>query len=221
MNRFVQPTAVAFAFVTWSCSAPSTPSAQPTTPSSPDWDRNQLGDQNAEDPWQPNSNGTAPDQPDVAPTEPPVRPTVPSVTALDNILGEHNERRARHCVAPLVWSAELQQIAQNWANQLAARGCVLEHSTGHSENLAMMMGGTLTGGDVVSMWYDEISLYDWTRPAFSMQAGHFTQVVWASTTQLGCAKASCGNGEVWVCNYAPFGNVQGEFGRQVKPLCRR
>jgi hypothetical protein len=36
------------------------------------------------------------------------------------------------------------------------------------------------------MWYGEIAKYDFRRGGFSMDTGHFTQVVWRSTTTIGC-----------------------------------
>lgn len=52
--------------------------------------------------------------------------------------------------------------------------------------------------------------------------GHFTQVVWKSTTSVACAKASCPAGTItqmpsffFVCRYAPPGNYQGQFPQNV------
>jgi pathogenesis-related protein 1 len=43
--------------------------------------------------------------------------------------------------------------------------------------------------------------------------GHYTQLVWRNSTQLGCGVATCANGslteDIWICNYAPAGNVIG------------
>ena len=39
--------------------------------------------------------------------------------------------------------------------------------------------------------YNEISLYNYASPGFTSGAGHFTQVVWAATTQLGCGVSTC------------------------------
>ena len=35
--------------------------------------------------------------------------------------------------------------------------------------------------------------------------GHFSQVVWPSSTQIGCGMASCGNGWFGLCLYSPPG----------------
>ncbi|KAJ3860063.1 CAP domain-containing protein, partial [Lentinula novae-zelandiae] len=52
-------------------------------------------------------------------------------------------------------------------------------------------------------------------PTFSSSTGHFTQVVWKSTTSVACAIATCnflGNGTGYlVCRYDPPGNYLGQF----------
>ena len=40
--------------------------------------------------------------------------------------------------------------------------------------------------------------------------GHYTQLVWKNTTEVGCAKVTCGNQTIWVCNYNPPGNYVGQ-----------
>jgi hypothetical protein len=53
-------------------------------------------------------------------------------------------------------------------------------------------------------------------------SGHFTQVIWDDTRELGQAYASYTKGQwntcVAVANYYPAGNYLGRFGEQVKPL---
>lgn len=47
---------------------------------------------------------------------------------------------------------------------------------------------------------------------------HFTQVVWKSSKQIGCAwsEAKCPNGWYYFfCEYSPPGNVEGEFAQNV------
>ena len=41
-------------------------------------------------------------------------------------------------------------------------------------------------------------------------SGHYTQIVWRSTVEVGCAVARSGLHEVWVCRYSPPGNVVGQ-----------
>lgn len=50
-----------------------------------------------------------------------------------------------------------------------------------------------------------------------MATGHFTQVVWKNTKNLGVGVAFANNGNkaIVVANYFPPGNYQGQFGAHV------
>jgi uncharacterized protein YkwD len=134
----------------------------------------------------------------------------------------HNRFRAKHCARPLAWSAKLAQIAQQWANTLRNKGCAFEHSGGsYGENLAAGTAGTLDPEAVVTMWYDEVSDYKFPDGGFSAKTGHFTQVVWRGTTQVGCGRSLCKGMDIWVCEYDPPGNWQGQYRGNVLPRgCR-
>jgi hypothetical protein len=41
------------------------------------------------------------------------------------------------------------------------------------------------------------------------QVGHYTQIVWPTTTRVGCALASTARTDYLVCRYSPAGNVNG------------
>lgn len=127
----------------------------------------------------------------------------------------HNEYRAIHGVAPLSWSKGLAAEAQVYAET-----CPKGHSkTTHGENLAMS-SGHLTPAHVVRLWYEEVSLYNYKDPQFSPKTGHFTQVVWQGSQELGCGLTTSCPGRmshIWVCHYDPPGNVQGAFDGNVLP----
>jgi uncharacterized protein YkwD len=134
------------------------------------------------------------------------------------LLAAHNRVRAKHCAAPLAWSDELAAVAQKWADHLRDAGCAFEHSrTDYGENLAAGTEGTLDADGVVGMWYGEIDKYDFRRGGFSMETGHFTQVVWRATSRVGCGTSQCNGMTIWVCNYDPAGNVEGEYKENVRP----
>jgi hypothetical protein len=49
--------------------------------------------------------------------------------------------------------------------------------------------------------------------------GHFTQVIWKESTELGIAKAKGKNGSTYiVANYNPGGNMMGDYKDNVFPL---
>jgi len=134
----------------------------------------------------------------------------------------HNRVRAQHCAGALSWSPKLAQVAQQWANSLRDKKCSFAHSGGsYGENLAAGTTGTLSPESVVGMWYDEVAHYKFPDGGFSMETGHFTQVVWRGTTQVGCGTSRCNGMDIWVCEYDPAGNWEGQYRDNVLPRgCR-
>lgn len=127
------------------------------------------------------------------------------------IVAAHNSVRARHGLPPLRWSNELAEYAQNWANTLIARGEFSHHSNPrYGENLFEISGASATARDVVSAWAAEGKNYNYRNNTCSGRCGHYTQIVWRDTKLVGCGMARDGRREVWVCNYAPHGNIVGE-----------
>ena len=134
------------------------------------------------------------------------------------VLTMHNRLRAQHCTPPLKWSQRLAGVAQAWAER-----CVFEHSSNDlGENLAAGTAGAFTAESFVQDWYSEVTSYDFaTGQSTDGQAvGHFTQVIWAGTTELGCGIARCGGQDIFVCNYSPPGNYVGEEVANVPPRCQ-
>jgi len=93
---------------------------------------------------------------------------------------------------------------------------MLEGGERIGENIAMkwMWGSTAryTGQQIVDLWYDEEKVYDYSGTGDLMKAGHFTQVVWKGSQELGIGKAIDKDGKILVvCNYRPAGNMRGAF----------
>lgn len=132
---------------------------------------------------------------------------------LAGIVAAHNEVRASVGVPPLSWSAPLAEKAADWAERLRREGCAMRHAHArdHGQNLAWYSGYDPSAAQVVSNWAAERQYYDPAADSCAQgkQCGHYTQVVWRDTERVGCAIASCGRDEVWVCNYAPPGNIIG------------
>jgi pathogenesis-related protein 1 len=126
----------------------------------------------------------------------------------------HDRYRAAVGLPGLKWSGKLEASAAAWAQTLRGRGCAMQHSGSRTlgENLAWASGARLTVAEVLEMWGEERRDYDHAanrcRPG--AQCGHYTQMVWRGTTEIGCAAAACGAEEVLVCHYAPPGNWVGQ-----------
>ena len=128
------------------------------------------------------------------------------------MLEAHNSWRREYGLPPLEWSPKLAQYARQWAEVLVKEGRFEHHSgSPYGENLAIATGQRLTPDQVVKLWADEQKNYDHASNtcAAGEVCGHFTQLVWKNTREVGCGVAVKADREVWVCNYSPPGNVVG------------
>ena len=134
----------------------------------------------------------------------------------------HNQWRADVHVPPLVWSDKLAGIAQGWANTLKNDNCGFYHSgNGYGENLYMASAILWSDGrrelqrisdkHVADSWGAEIKDYNYATNSCTGVCGHYTQVVWAGTKEVGCAVSVCSDkAQIWVCTYYPAGNIIGQ-----------
>ena len=128
-----------------------------------------------------------------------------------DMLAAHNEVRARVGVPKLVWSAHLAALAQEWANTLLTRRQFFHRrSSAYGENLYEIMGATVTPAEVANDWASESRNYSYSSNTCRGVCGHYTQIVWRQTQEVGCAVAGDRKREVWVCNYNPPGNWAGQ-----------
>ena len=135
--------------------------------------------------------------------------------AMAQILGVHNAERLAVGVPPLRWDDRLAATAQHCAQRLAAsrqfRHC------GSGENLWMGTAGRFSPTQMAELWAAERRDFQpGTFPKVSRSGnwqavGHYTQMVWRTTTTLGCAAATGADGLTrLVCHYAPPGNIIGQ-----------
>lgn len=133
------------------------------------------------------------------------------------ILAEHNNYRAELREPPLVWSEQLAQGAQRWADTMAALNR-LQHSgtPGIGENIAMWRGANSSLSLMIGNWAREKYLFERgifpnvSRDKNWAAVGHYTQIVWRNTTEVGCGTSKNGRTDFMVCWYNPPGNIVGQ-----------
>ena len=127
------------------------------------------------------------------------------------MLAAHNAVRKRAGTAPLIWSDRLAERSRDWAETLVAKGQFAHRPNGkYGENLFEISGANATSAEVVSEWASESVNYDYASNRCHGVCGHYTQIVWRGTREVGCGVARGGGREVWACNYDPPGNWVGE-----------
>ena len=136
------------------------------------------------------------------------------------ILAAHNQEREELGEAPLRWDASLAADAQRWADYLARSGKFQHAPDGdgppEGENLWSGTKGYYSLEAMVGLWIDEKRDFkpgvfpDNSTTGNVEDVGHFTQVAWRSTHQVGCALASGSREEILVCRYSQAGNYVGE-----------
>lgn len=164
----------------------------------------------------PGGADAAPARPDAPPPDEP--------PALAGITAAHNEVRASVGTPPLTWDPALAAIAQGWAEQcvdVAAPAGLIDHNADRSDTYPAYVGENIfgssaatTGAAAVSSWASEGAYWhnDTATCDSGRVCGHYTQVVWRTTTKLGCGVHACPGlayGHSIVCNYAPGGNSGG------------
>lgn len=134
-------------------------------------------------------------------------------------LAEHNAERAEFGTAPLRWNADLARDAQTWANRLARENRLRHSPRGMrqnvGENLWMGTAGRYHPREMTDGFAEEKQHFRaGTFPHVSRtgnwaDVGHYTQLVWAETREVGCASARGKHFDVLVCRYWPAGNIVG------------
>ncbi|KGL79382.1 Cysteine-rich secretory protein 2, partial [Tinamus guttatus] len=134
------------------------------------------------------------------------------------IVDKHNE--LRRGVSPpasnmlkMEWNPEAAKNADIWAKH-----CTFQHSPPRMRKTNVSCGENLFMSsvpfpwpDVIQAWYDEKKDFKYGIGKTSLDAvvGHYTQLIWYNSYQIGCAVAYCPNSRYnyfYVCHYSPAGN---------------
>lgn len=146
----------------------------------------------------------------------------PNSVGLDSvdqsILDYHNSLRAEVGARPLRWDPLLASHALDYARELAetrqliharreGRGIerenLLQANIGWSPD-RMMQSWAIEKQDFVAGYYPNVA-----RDGNWLRVSHYTQMIWLTTTAIGCGSAE-GGGYIWlVCRYSPGGNTDG------------
>ncbi|QNM83370.1 SCP-like extracellular [Sphingomonas sabuli] len=136
------------------------------------------------------------------------------------LLAAHNAARASMGLAPLAWDPLLASSAAAYGPTLAAIG-TLQHSPkqsrpGQRENLWMGTAGAFTPEQMIRTFVDERRYFrSGIYPNVSttgnwMDVGHYTTMMWPSTTRVGCAVHRAKGIDWLICRYSPPGNIDGK-----------
>jgi len=138
----------------------------------------------------------------------------------ETILELHNYFRCLHGAPALAWSRPLEKNAKSWAAKGRGsksppyyRSDIGEFKLA-GENVANQIANATDLRDGVAKWYAQMPLPKGIVTEYGYETSAYTQVVWRSTTSIGC-------GMWWktlVCHYGPTGNVEGEYEKEVPPL---
>lgn len=136
------------------------------------------------------------------------------------MLGVHNQTRADYGSTPLAWDETLAANAKAYAAQMARTGEFRHDRTPgrrarEGENIWRGSRGAYSYTQMLEGMVDERRFFragifpDVSRTGDWSDVGHYTQMVWPTTTRLGCGVASDARYDYLVCRYAPKGNVDG------------
>ncbi|WP_265570386.1 CAP domain-containing protein [Sphingomicrobium nitratireducens] len=135
-------------------------------------------------------------------------------------IAEHNRARAMHGLGPLQWDETLADEAYGHASYMARTGQFGHDRTPgrrkkQGENIWRGQRGYFTYHEMVGSFTDEVRLFrsgvfpNNSRSGDWYDVGHYTQIIWPTTTHVGCALASSRDKDYFVCRYSPPGNKDG------------
>jgi hypothetical protein len=136
------------------------------------------------------------------------------------VLGAQNAERERLGLGRLRWNPQLAASAAIWADRLAAAHR-FEHAPEkrfepEGENLWEGTRGYFPPEAMVNAWIREKKYFkpgifpDNSTTGNVEDVGHFTQLAWRNTTEVGCAMAANADDDVLACRYQQAGNYIGQ-----------
>nr|XP_045612774.1 venom allergen 5-like isoform X1 [Procambarus clarkii] len=151
----------------------------------------------------------------------------------EEVLGDAGPQPSGANIREVVWNDELAQVAQAWASQCPTghdtynqrRICSRSYFVGQNIYFQWSTNPASVWEKAVQAWYNEVQYMPNTNvAAFSSRVpsgkaiGHYTQVVWGTTYEIGCGAVyytdtrwgyTFTQSKTYVCNYGPAGNFLG------------
>jgi len=160
----------------------------------------------------------------VAALVPPIRrdigPSSPSSEDIDALLAAHNAIREEYAAPPLQWSDTMAVAAASWGGR-----CLFQPTGGVLNDepygeLQVAATGPFPISAAIGQFVQDEGDYNPANPTYN----HWTQIVWKSTENVGCAITGCndllgantGLATYYICIYDPPGNVIGEAPENVQ-----
>ena len=135
------------------------------------------------------------------------------------LLAAHNRERLAVGHSPLVWDGDLAASAASYGPILASLHQLVhsprETRPGQRENLARASHGTMGPEQLVGLWSAEKRMLQpglfptVSRTGRWEDVAHYTQMVWPTTTRVGCAIFAA-DWDYLICRYSPPGNIDGK-----------
>ena len=143
------------------------------------------------------------------------------------LLAQHNKYRKMHDAPELTLDNELIKLATDYSAALAFKPDIytITPSGSKNKNKEKLGENIFTCTSVlkedkdncydiestipVDEWYNEMKNYNFSKPGFTIDSSHFSQLVWKETTKMGCGASVRDDGVTYkvVCNYYTAGNI--------------
>ena len=137
----------------------------------------------------------------------------------------HNELRKKHNAQKLTEKEKLNEMAETTAKEIIEN----ENKYEYQDNIynSMYVGENIiitnskNAEDIFNLMLKEGKNYDFNSNNFSKETGHFTQMIWKETTDIGFGfwenkNKNDANKYCAVILYYPTGNVLGEFSKNIE-----
>ena len=84
----------------------------------------------------------------------------------------------------------------------------------------LFTGEPMTGRKATDQWYAEIKNFNFANKCSTPKTGHFTQLVWKDSIEIGAGMAVARNGwRLLVARYSAPGNVKEKYEESIGDLC--